>query len=796
MKARNLLIGCFALVFLILAGGIAFALVGVPSVSDQLPPYATSLIVILTAPAHTSDVPLNASTQVTAEAVGDQPIVRLDLWVDGALVESRPAPSGAVSFATFWSWMPAVEGRHSLFVEGADAAGRVVRSNVIWVNATHRADLVVTLPSAEGETLESLSEKFGVPLDQVKDQNPNLGENTPLPPGQPVNVPLPPPGPPGPSAPPAPQPSPPPGPTQPAPSGPPNKFNFWLTGILAVTSPPAAPELAAAWEGCSIRLFVTDKAATEDGFFIYRSDFSAPGWARIATLDAYKGAQPFVYVDPDLYGEYYYYIAAFNKAGESPSAVVSLSNYSPQCLTSQWQGLSLKNGKITTSQAMDKIYCYLSVDYGPWSRVPAAPDTFIEPTNGAFDMSQYLNNLASPPPPGGVTLILECWGWQGGTLYYLGKVEQKIAPGPVNLPADLFGLQGEIEAAPVENMSQSKYLAAPTGFTRTGDKQVCAGHAPPGSGGFASYLCEESFKYHLNALIWNWSPGVTCWSNKPCDLSNVVQQPDGYRIYDILGQFVTEVNDGKTTFKAMILTPSPIWKDWLPVPLPPCYTVRAFKGPQESANSNPYCWDTVPEGIKTVTIKASSLLTGAVWGENSAGILETCGTGPILPYPPPNRIRVGYWHSGENNCFNWQNSVYRGAVWFDLSQVKGKVYAATLEYYAFLGSFQPGDEEAPYFAYSCASQLLLGTEAWMGKVGLEYWIPGVPYLSFNWSSKVPGPLSLNVTSAVESWRINPASNFGFVFRHTEEDIEDDTEDNTYGCWTEYGDFVLTVMYYP
>ena len=68
-----------------------------------------------------------------------------------------------------------------------------------------------------------------------------------------------------------------------------------------------------------------------------------------------------------------YYVASFNAGGESASNLYTVTINDPTCLTDEWTSLGLSGGQITVSEPVDKLYCYLSVDDGPWTRIPASP---------------------------------------------------------------------------------------------------------------------------------------------------------------------------------------------------------------------------------------------------------------------------------------------------------------------------------------------------------------------------------------------------------------------------------------
>jgi endonuclease/exonuclease/phosphatase family metal-dependent hydrolase/LysM repeat protein len=415
---------------LFLGGGSWLLAAQIPDVAQQLPPNAASLLVTLTTPPNGSTVSRFQATTITAQAVGDKPIVALELWVDGAPVETKNAPSGsALRLSGVWNWTPASEGTHVLFVRATDADQRVSQSNLARVTASPQ---VVYLQTVEytpksGETVETLARKFKTTPQDIIALNSQIDPRQSLPPSQSLFITLPPPPASGSLVPPAGAnvpPLPPTGTVQPARSSPLSKIYFWFSklGLLAPATLPNPPELVASVSACDVNLFLSDKADNEIGFFVHRLDPGAGDFKRIAILDASSGQLPIQYTDRNLFGKFAYYISSFNAKGESLSNVYSVDIGDANCFTPQWASVELSQARLVVSQPVDRMYFYLRINDEPWQRVPWQPNTFIRPGKGGFDVRPYLHRL----PPGDVTVDAEWWGWQGNTLRYLGKTSGTI----------------------------------------------------------------------------------------------------------------------------------------------------------------------------------------------------------------------------------------------------------------------------------------------------------------------------------------------------------------------------------
>lgn len=782
-------LGCLTLAVIMLFGGGALAfLLLVPAVEEQIPPGVSTFVVTLSTPLNDAKVPLNQFTTVTAEALGVKPITALELWIDGTPSETKNAPAGSSlnQFAASWTWTPASEGEHILFVRAVDASKSVGMSNVVLATASKDANAV---PSAgyhakSGDTAASVAQQAKISPQQIIDLNPQISPSGTITPGAVITVPIPPP--PATTTPtPEPPPAPAPDPGASDPPGNPNKYELWggsLWGQLFGVDPPATPSLTVSVGAgkCSIDLYIDDKSNNESGFYIYRLDTKVPNFKHIATLDAHSGPKPIHYVDPVSTGKYQYYVAAFNSAGKSASKIVKAAIIEP---CGAPPGLGFSKGKVTVKQPVDNIYCYLSVDDGPWTRIPPGVNTFITPTKpGEFDVSQYLKSLTPSPPPPKITLHLECWGWKGDTLIYLGEATETISQGDVKIIAQEFLLEGFL----VQNANgyfTDPNIARPLNAQMTVDPQECIKRAPPGPFSKIAFgiLCASGANNGYQFLTWDWSPNG-------CPSGNCIKDIDGYHVYiQYIGnepKLIDTINDRNQ--KVAILPPksAPMF--------PPNFFARAFKGSSESEDSNQAQSKATQAKM---TLPAESTAWRKIYQASPSD--ECLFSDPInIGLPPQGQIFAGFYHYYDDNkkCEK-VNHFYRGAIWFDVSKIKGKIAEAKLQYRWTGGDLYNGPNFPTVSLPSCARTLMLGAEDWRGKDygNQPVQIPGVDYMDLGWVIVKPGidTLEFDVTSAVKQWSLG-TPNYGFVFRGYDESLPATNN----GCYSYYADFALKVTYQP
>ena len=187
---RTVVLGCLVLMFiLVLAiGGAIFATMQIPDVAQQLDAVTPRTVVMITQPLNASHWLLTAPIPVSATAVGTKPIQSLELWVDGALVETKNGSNGSAT----WNWTIKTEGEHTIIVRAKDSRGQIANSNAVRVNGVRNSNPGVTMvyPVKPGETVASVAANFKTTPQKIIDLNPKLGADSPLAPGSPIKIPV------------------------------------------------------------------------------------------------------------------------------------------------------------------------------------------------------------------------------------------------------------------------------------------------------------------------------------------------------------------------------------------------------------------------------------------------------------------------------------------------------------------------------------------------------------------------------------------------------------------------------
>ncbi len=824
---RAPLVGCFVIILLGLIGGLYYLGTQIPAVAEQMPPNASPIVVTLMTPLNDAAIPLNDATTIGVDAIGPQPMVAVELWVDGTRLFAKKSDVGLKQFTATWSWVPSSEGTHTLIARAMDVQQHEGQSNMVRVVASKDANPTtqIAYKARPGDTVPVIAQKFKVPPQLVIDANPQISPNAPIPTGQDVSVPIPGSEEPVPGAdnstpePSSSNPPPPPPDTgQGAPAGPPDKNIFWIKAIVNLFSksnPPAKPDLAAAVDGCNVKLTIADHAFNEDGFYIYRQG-KKPSLKPVATLGAHAGTTSFIYTDANLtQDEYTYYVVAFNPGGNALSNLIQAQVIGTKC-NKQNDLLELQEPILKTAQPLNKVYCYLKIGNGDWQRVPHAPNTFLLPSKqGTFDASAYLKSLPINTVKSQMTLELDCWGWKGSDLISLGNAKETVGPGPVKLKTNQFELTGllpkpdfptggvpGITPFPEQFLEGSvPSIPPPTLLTNTDNPKVCTSHMPGVlailGGEFACAQATTAGNYAV--LVWEWLGG--CW---PGD-SNCAPTIDGYRVYreDYPAPTVVKEAQGQGLKTAMFPLPPQLWppgpNDSLIAKLKyaalskNCYFVRAFKdGVGESPDSNHVCLPLDPgiKSPKTLQIPAGNWLTRYVY-EEECSALKGMDMHGLATSAGPDQIEVGYLYTTDGCNFAW---VARGAVWFDTSAIPTNAWIthSTLQYTLVKTNYTT--DVASNTHHSCANRLMVGKAEWTGVDFGEkkYWIPGEAYQ--NLPADVAGlNIAADVTSAVKEWVQGTHPNDGFVFRRSEEGMHTDWDS---ACTSIYKDFSLEVTYLP
>jgi len=161
----------------------------------------------------------------------------------------------------------------------------------------------------------------------------------------------------------------------------------------------------------------------------------------------------------------------------------------------------------------------------------------------------------------------------------------------------------------------------------------------------------------------------------------------------------------------------------------------------------------------------------------------------------PGTVFAGFQHRYDAGakvlgCPDGDNTVHRGAVWFDLSEIMSKAPALHVSVQSATLRFSP--------SLGCASELLVGTENWLKGHEDNTLIAGDRVATLGVC--IPGPegcsIDVSVETVVNNWLKGPEhggyENYGFVFKGMQE--ADLKYSNADACVARFGDFSLILNY--
>ncbi len=423
MLSKGMLIGLvIAAGLVVIVGAGIFFFLNTPEASQQLPAGSGVVQVIIQSPDNNETALIKSPVIINAGAYSELAIRELQLSINGIDLPKKFYPDVVKEnrILSSWSWTPTEEGQFTLLARASTDSGITGLSNAVQLKVTSAVLDVPETQAPSGPTPDSVKAR----LNEV---NMMLGKMTPVEEPQSslametnritfAN--------------------------QPAPvdtsegsveNSVSPKHLLLLQGITAKFNPmpqPEAPVIKGSPGHCSTVLRITDQSETEAGFFLYRLDPDTQVFNRVATLNGHPGTSNFTYTDQDLpSGKYGYYLSAFNAAGETQGSPVFVESTGTDCRKPLVRSLEFASLTINPGKPVDRMYCYLSTDGSRWNRIPAGRETFVYPGKGTFDFAPYLpNTIPAGNWPADVAIGMDCWGWKGEDLEYLGR-DGKLLPG-------------------------------------------------------------------------------------------------------------------------------------------------------------------------------------------------------------------------------------------------------------------------------------------------------------------------------------------------------------------------------
>jgi hypothetical protein len=565
---RRIACGCVGVAALALLGTMAAATLWL----FQPPPARfRSLGLQIRLPRQGAHLAADQTQAVLLKASGASDFSRFELWVDGELAAVQATGQEALAAAAQLPWRPESAGAHVLIGRVFDRGGAMGRSRPVVVQAFARpVEETYLLPAVlePGQTIDDLAAAAGVSREAVADANPGLS-NAPGA-GSVINVPVPadaiPEGATAEDGPPVPE-----GGEQAAPAPEPP------AGFPGVVDLQVAPELA-----CENRLSWTGgegaSSFTVLTFGLGDSDFRV-----LAELDSDTHA----YVDiVPLPASYTYVVRASNETGVTESNLVA-HEVSVECegyevlpdeelTTAEFEALEL-----ITEAPFDRLYCYLGLGASRYIRIPASEDEFLTSPDGlVWDIDRYASGIQRlvfhRDPADTHTASIECWGWQGASLNFLGAAQagwdrgaQAFETPGFRLPFTLDALDGSLPLVP---RSIDYSVPSPYDLAIPHNDVDCLAHIlwfsgeeiEGGERNFMRWICQDLTE---DTLQWEWSP------SEEVTLSDL----SGYRIF-VNRDYARDPEEDDPALAG--------WEKLgeigsavkaYPIPRPPCQTTYGYK---------------------------------------------------------------------------------------------------------------------------------------------------------------------------------------------------------------------------
>lgn len=393
-KSRSCLGFILVGVILVLVAGISFFILrGVSKVKVE---GSTAPTVIVNSPVPGEAIAVDSFFVANMTATGQNPVLRIELWMDGILLETQVPPEEIGEVTTFYATASILmtEGPHMFFARAVDSNGLIGQSIPISVPSKPKlsanADGAIPTEPVEGSVPSEL--ETSPPPQSLTAPPSNIHSPAPLPPSPPGII------------------------ISSVLEYKPIDFGSLLP-ILLSARPKAPTSLKIGYENCTIRLVWMDNASDETHFNVWMQALGGPAMV-IATLEsrAQTGEAWYEFAAP-VFGIYSFWIEAMNGLGGQSSeiawvGVTDLICGAPTQLNIEIVDLSVNGG-------YDSVYCYLSVEGLPEKRIPVTHDQFIPVVGGGGDVSNWTgsgNSILLPNPMDGeITLEGKCLGSQGGS---------------------------------------------------------------------------------------------------------------------------------------------------------------------------------------------------------------------------------------------------------------------------------------------------------------------------------------------------------------------------------------------
>ena len=663
----------FLIIFLLLISSFSVvnAAATVPTPGDLLPPDGSPVDITILAPRQGEQFNENKEISIVVDFTALAPLARFELYANGEQHRGFDLSGLYNHERKVFTYRSERAQSVSFTVRAWDVEGNMGMSNPVSVQIINPLPVVATMPIEEGTTLQQVADQTGFDLYTLQALNYGTDPDNPDPLGSEINIPVDA----GVSV--GTQIQPMPWPDENAVS---QELDMQSTANLSTTIAtylqiltgtdelPSPPTVTIEHWGCAQQLTITDTADNETGFFVYRARGNG-AFERIATLKANSGSEPFVAEDELVFGNVVYYVAAFNGAGEAPSAPVTAIGVDggtgakdPQCLQEEWLQPVWTRTDFQINAPVDSFYCYAATFDSLWQRIPQNPrEAFLTASAGdgkpiAMPLPWEKNMAASQ-------YSLECWGYSGETLVSLGSGtgvfsrEGDVAKLSITGPS--FSFEGEVgwtaDNLPNTLPPENKLLSYPIDLRFTQNPQDSRDHSMfKGTGIMVDHYADvlESGK---SILVWD-TVGVIPGPGQVVPVAEMKY----YHVY--LYDYGTQ-NFEHFKWVSHLMTMTDFAIPWDKNPgQPACFAVRAKYemedgSMEESQWSNIACLQPDAEAIEmeTAVLIPSDIQTYYEYKHN-----KTVGTDVLF-----DTVKVGRGQSDRNNPNS--TDVWIPTITFDLS---------------------------------------------------------------------------------------------------------------------------------
>ena len=465
---------------------------------------------------------------ISALASSSIPFQFAELWVNGVPINIQVAPSGGTTlFPINFAWVPTQDGVYSLTVRAIGEQGLSADSDAVLVTIQPNGNYTVL-----GQDLEPYVGYQGASLAFVSIPSASANQGQPW---------------------------------QGSPAG-------WLQSKNE-NSIPTSPSILALVDACNVQLIISDHAENESGFQVFRQLPNIPGWKLIETLNADNSEMIISYKDSGYHGFLSYKVSAFNSQGHTYSNVVVVEVDPDDCPGSEEIPLlHVELLNLKTSQPADRLYCYANMGEGSWIRWPA--EGFLSPMEDGYEIinpslfalfaAEFAPGEEDSLPP----LHLECWGWMGETLEYIGSLKfdgiggqnfAQIFESTAALSASInLSLETTDDDLDLEELAFKMALLQPHGFAST-DVDLC-GKFSSEEANFPQDYCTKGegdtpWPYDPTYLAWLLSYKKYCVAGYNClDPTNPGLWSDVPGVAN--GEFGYTIRYNKPGFTQVIETPN------------------------------------------------------------------------------------------------------------------------------------------------------------------------------------------------------------------------------------------------